>query len=231
MNPFQLLLHFTPSDRSLLFFLRKAFFLRLEPFGVIALEWIALAPVHFENPASNIVQKVAVVRNGDDCAGIIFQMAFKPRDRFRVKVVRRFIKQKNVGLLKKQPAKRDPATLSPGKHINDLVSGRTAKCVHRKFQIRVQIPCVGGIKFFLQFGLSRTEFVKISVGVSERLVHFVEFFEQIGYWLHAFLHDFKNRFPRCKIRLLFKIPHRIAVKQFCFASIILVDARKNLEER
>jgi len=41
-------------------------------------------------------------------------MLFKPRDRFRVQVVRRFVEQKDIRLLQKQPAQRNAPALTAG---------------------------------------------------------------------------------------------------------------------
>ena len=71
----------------------------------------------------------------DDCTRVVLQVPLKPRHGFCVKMVRRLVQKKDVGLLEKEAAERHAATLSTRKHVNNLVAGRAAERVHSKLQV------------------------------------------------------------------------------------------------
>src|ERR1700730_17529118 len=62
--------------------------LLFEPAGIIALERDAVAAVELEDPAGDLVEEIAVMRDGDDGAGIIAQKALQPGDRLGVEMGR-----------------------------------------------------------------------------------------------------------------------------------------------
>src|SRR5581483_11275427 len=90
-----------------LFLAAPALLFLLEPGGVIALEWNALAAVELENPAGDVVEKIAIVGHGDDRARIDLQVMLEPGHRFGIEMVGRLVEQKNVRLLQQEPAERD----------------------------------------------------------------------------------------------------------------------------
>ena len=49
--------------------------------------WDALATVELEYPLAHVVEEVAVVGHGDDCAFILLQMLLEPVDALGVEVV------------------------------------------------------------------------------------------------------------------------------------------------
>ena len=71
----------------------QAFLLLLQPGRVVALERQTLAIFEFENPLGRVVEKVAIVRHGDDRAFVFVQVAFEPGDAFGVEMVRRLVEQ------------------------------------------------------------------------------------------------------------------------------------------
>src|SRR5690606_19541342 len=86
-NPFELALERPLTRRGLLLLAPEAFLLLFQPGGVITLVRIAFAAIQFENPLRHIVEKVAVVGNGDDRALELGEVMLEPRDGFRVEVV------------------------------------------------------------------------------------------------------------------------------------------------
>ena len=72
------------------------------------------AAVELEDPAGDVVEEVAVVRDGDDGAGVVREEALEPRDRLGVEVVRRLVEQQQVGRGEQQPAERDAPPLAAG---------------------------------------------------------------------------------------------------------------------
>src|SRR4028119_2389310 len=52
-----------------------------------------------ENPAGDVVEEVAVVRDGDDGAGVLLEVLFEPLHALRVEMVRRLVQGGEVGRL------------------------------------------------------------------------------------------------------------------------------------
>ena len=84
----------------------------LKPAGIIALVGNAPATIKLEDPAGHIVEEIPVMGHCDHGALIIFQMPFQPADRLGIQMVRRFIKQQQVGLTQQQPAQCHAAAFS-----------------------------------------------------------------------------------------------------------------------
>src|SRR5207249_10659712 len=66
------------------FLLGEARALLLEPGGVVAFPRDAVPAIELEDPARDVVEEVAVVRDRDDCSRIFLQIAREPGDRFGV---------------------------------------------------------------------------------------------------------------------------------------------------
>jgi hypothetical protein len=96
----------------LLLLLLEPSLLLLEPARVVALERDAVAAVELEDPAGDVVEEVAVVRDRHDRALVLLEVAFEPRDALGVEVVRRLVEQQQVRCLQQQPAQRDTAALA-----------------------------------------------------------------------------------------------------------------------
>jgi hypothetical protein len=70
-----------------------------------------VATVEFEDPACDIVQKVAVVRDGDHGAGVLLQVLLQPVHAFGVEVVGGLIEEEDIRLLDQQAAQGHAAFL------------------------------------------------------------------------------------------------------------------------
>jgi hypothetical protein len=68
-----------------------------------------MAAVELQDPARDIVQKIAVVGYADDCSGIAFQKLLEPLHRQCVEMVGRFVQEQHVGFREEQPAERHAA--------------------------------------------------------------------------------------------------------------------------
>src|SRR2546423_15370365 len=110
-NPFQLALQSLLALALGFFFAPEAFLLLLQPAGIISFPRNPFAAIQFQNPARHVVEKISIVSNSDDRAGIILQMMFKPRDRFSIEMVGRFGQQKDIGLSQEQTTQRDAPPL------------------------------------------------------------------------------------------------------------------------
>ena len=111
-HPLQLALQRALAARFGLRFLREPLLLLLEPARVVALPGNALTAIELEDPAGDVVEEVAVVRDRDDRARVLLQERLEPRHRFGVEVVGRLVEQQQVGLLQQQAAQRDAALLA-----------------------------------------------------------------------------------------------------------------------
>src|SRR5690606_21958286 len=123
--------------------------LLLKPRRVVPLPGNTVASVQLQDPARDVVEEVAVVRDGDDGPLVALEMLFKPLDRLRVQVVRRLVQQQDIGLLEKQSAEGDTPTLAPGEHTDRRVSRRATERVHRKLEATIEVPGIEPIQSFL----------------------------------------------------------------------------------
>ena len=96
-HPLELARERALARRLLLLLVREPRLLLLEPAGVVALVRDAAAAVELEDPAGDVVEEVAVVRDGDDGARVVGEEALEPGDRLGVEVVRRLVEQQQVG--------------------------------------------------------------------------------------------------------------------------------------
>ena len=112
-----------------------------------------MTAVQFQNPAGNIVKKIAVVRNHYHGSLVFLKMIFQPCNRFGIQMVGRFVKQQHIGFLKQQTAQCNTAFFTAGKLGYVSIGRRTTQRIHGDFNRPLQIPAVAGIDFFLQFCL------------------------------------------------------------------------------
>ena len=88
----------------------------------------------------------------DDRSLVLLQMLLEPIDTFGIKVVGRFVKEQDVGLLQQQAAECHTAPLTTGKVCTGRLGSRTTQGGHRTLQTVVEIPRVGGIDDILELG-------------------------------------------------------------------------------
>ena len=113
-----------------------------------------MTAIQFEDPAGDVVEEVAVVRDRDDRPGVLLEVLFEPRHGFRVEMVRRLVEQQDVGLLQQQTAERDTPFFAAGQDRHRCVGRRTSKRIHRHLKPRIQVPRSGGIELFLNLALA-----------------------------------------------------------------------------
>jgi hypothetical protein len=113
----------------------------------------ARAAIQLQDPARDVVEEVAVVRDGDHGARVLLEEALEPRHRLRVEVVGGLVEQQQVGALEQQPAQRDAAALA-ARDLRDVgVGRRAAQRVHRDLELAVQLPQVVVVHAVLDLGL------------------------------------------------------------------------------
>ena len=168
--------------------------------------------------------------NGNNSTRVVMQMFFKPGNSFGIQMVCRFVQKQNIRLLQKQAAQSNTSPFTTRKNINHLIRRRTTQSIHCKFKIIIQIPCITGIKFFLNFSLSGTKLVKICIRVAKSFVNFVKFFQEICNWLYTFFYTLHYSFSRFQIRFLFEISDCVSRCKCCFTSKVLVNSSQNLKK-
>src|SRR5262249_52175636 len=90
-HPFQFALQRAAARLFLPAFGVEPRLLLFEPARVVALERDAAAAIEFEDPARNLIEEIAVMRDRDDGAGEITQKTLQPGDRLCVEVIGRLI--------------------------------------------------------------------------------------------------------------------------------------------
>src|SRR5262249_5043949 len=113
-----------PLRFGLLLFAQTLLFL-LEPRRIVAFPRDALPTVELQNPSRDIVQKVSVVRDGDDRAFVFLQVLFQPTHGLGVQMVGRLIEQQYIGLFQQQAAQRHAAALAARQDLDRRVARRT----------------------------------------------------------------------------------------------------------
>ena len=73
--------------------------LGLQVGGVVALVRVQAAAIDLADPLGNVIQEVAIVRDGKHRALVVVQEVLEPQDRFGVQVVRGLVEQQQVGSL------------------------------------------------------------------------------------------------------------------------------------
>ena len=90
---------------------------------------IGLAVVDFDDAGGDDVEKVAVVRDEDDRAAVVFEEAFQPADGIGVEVVGWLVEEKEIRLGGKSAAKSNTAFLSTGERAGFGFERGSAQCV------------------------------------------------------------------------------------------------------
>ena len=167
-HPLQFFLHGLGAGVFALLFLGQALFFLLEPVGVVAFPWNAVATVQFQDPFSGVVQEVAVVGDGHHGARETLQELLEPMHRLGVQVVGRFVEQKHVGLGEQQAAQRYAALFTAGEVLHHRIPSGQVQRVGGQLQLQVGILRPAGRNDGLQFGLFGGEGVKVGAffGVS-----------------------------------------------------------------
>ena len=112
-----------------------------------------MAAIELENPAGDVVEEIAIVRDRDDRSRIVLQEPLEPRDRFGVEVVGRFVEQQQIRRQQQQPAQRDAAPFAARQFRDIGIWRRQPQRVHREIEPRVEIPRVGRVDAVLQLRL------------------------------------------------------------------------------
>ena len=120
-----------------------------------------MTAIELENPAGDVVEEVAIVRDRDDRARVVLEEALEPGDRLGVEMVRRLVEQQQVRRLQQQAAERHAAPLAARQRRDVGVGRRQAQRVHRELEPRVEIPAVGRLDAVLHLALLLEDLVHL----------------------------------------------------------------------
>src|SRR5690606_31683637 len=99
----------------------------------------AVAAVELQNPAGGVIEEVAVVGNRHHGTAEVVEELLQPVNRFRIKVVSRFVQQQHIGAGQEQAAQRHTAALTTGEFGYVGIPWRQAQGVGGNFQGVLQV--------------------------------------------------------------------------------------------
>ena len=99
-----------------------------------------MAAVEFEDPLGDVVEEVAIVRDGDDRRRIRLEIFFQPADRLGVEVVGGLVEQQHVGRGEQEAAQRHAALLATRELVDDGVPRRQAQRVGGDLEFALEFP-------------------------------------------------------------------------------------------
>ena len=223
-HPLELVLQRLLACGAGLFFLGEAARFLIEPRGVVPLPGNPRAAIELQDPARDVVEEVAVVRDRHDGARVLLQVPLEPRDRLRVQVVCRLVEQQEIGFLEEQPAQRHAAPFAAGERGHVGVASRTAQRVHRDLEVRVEVPQVLVVDLVLEPGRFVRDLVRVVlhqrvVAVDDRFL-----------LRDAFLDVPEHRLRRVELGLLCEEPHRRVLGRERLPRELIVLARHHAEQ-
>ena len=191
-----------------------------------------MAAIEFQDPLGHVVQKIAVVGDGDHGAGIFLEEVLEPGHRLGVQVVGRLVEQQHVGLGQQQAAQRHAALLAAGQLADHRIPGRQAQRIGRDFELALQLPAADRVDLVLHLGLLFHELVHFIVrhGLGEFVADGVEAVDQALYVADAFADHLANGFGLIQQGFLGQVAHLDARLCPRLALDVLVDAGHDLQQ-
>ena len=173
-HPFELGAHLLRALLGLLALRGEARGLRLEVGRVVALVGVERSAVDFADPFRDVVQEVAVVRDGEDGALVVLQELLEPQHRFGVQMVGGFVEQQQVGRFEQQLAERDAAAFPAREDVDGRFGVGALKRIHGLRDLAVQIPAVHRVDFILEPAHLGHERVEVGIGLAHEHADLVE---------------------------------------------------------
>ena len=202
-----------------------------EPRRIIPFEGNSFAPVQFQDPSGHVVEKIPVVCHGKNGPFVLTEMKFEPGDRFGVEMIRRFVEEQHIRLLKKKAAERDTAPLSAGEHIHRCIAGGTAKGIHGLFKFAVDVPRIEMLDLILKVALFLQKFLDIGVRFAELRGDGFVFFDECNDFVHTFFDNLFHRFRRIQLRFLRKVTERYSLLRGDLADVFFVQSCNDSQQR
>ena len=139
-------------------------------------------------------------------------MCLQPLYALGIEVVCRLVEQEDVRLAKKKAAKRNPSPLTSAEGGNNGIRRRTHQRIHRPLELGIDFPSSAMFDLLGQFALTLDQPVHLIIRhrLTEPEVDFLILLKKVHHFLDALLNHFKDSLVRVHLRILLKIPHRIA---------------------
>jgi len=143
-DPFEFAFEGLLPFRFGLLFEADALLLLFKPGGVVSLPGDTVAAVEFEDPASDVIEEVAVVGDGDDGTLVVAQVMFEPGHGLGVEVVGGLVEQEDVGFGEQETGEGDAATFAAGADLDGRIPGgqRSASMATSRWLSRFQVSCL-----------------------------------------------------------------------------------------
>ena len=182
-----------------------------------------------------MVKEVTVVCYSNHRTFILLQVLFQPVDTFCIQVVGRLVQQQDVRFLQQQTTESYTTAFTSRQIFHRLVFGRTTQCVHRAFQLAVQIPCICSIDYILQLSLTGKQGIHffgilVILRQTELIVYFFVFGKRIDYILYALHYYFFYSLGIVKVRLLSQITDWISRREHNFSLIVFLQTGNNFHQ-
>src|SRR5439155_316790 len=205
----------------------------LEPRGVVALPRDAGAAVELEDPAGDVVEEVAIVRDGHHRAGILVEVRLGRGDRFGVGMVGGLVEEEEIGLLEEHAAQGDAPALAARERAHVGVARRQAERVHRDLERAVELPGVRGVDGVLDAGLLAEELLHLRRRhvLAEAHRHLLEAREQMARRPDGLLDVLEDVLRRIEQRLLRQVADDDALGGRRVAREVVLDARHDAQQR
>ena len=189
-----------------------------------------MAAVNLANPLGNVIQEVAIVRDGQDGALVVMQEVLEPQDRLGVQVVRGLVEQQQVGSLEQQLAQGNTTALAAGKHVDRHVGIGQLQGVHGLAELGIDIPAVGGVDLVLELAHLGHEGVHVAVRVAHLLADLVEAIDLGDHVAKRHAHVLDDGLVIVERRLLLQDAHGVAGGEPGIAVGDLLDTGHDLEQ-
>ena len=215
------------ARRFLFGFNFQALFLVFQPLAVVAFKRNALAAVQFQNPAGHVVQEVAVVGDGNHCAGVVVKEALEPRHGFSVQVVGGLVQQQHVRAGQQQAAQCHTAALTAGEVFHHGVPGRQAKGISCHFHLALNVVAVGSLYKGFQFALFLGEGIEVGIWLGIGGIDLIQLRQCVMDAGDRLIDDFLDGLGVVQFRFLGQITDVDAGLGTGLTNVILVDTGHN----
>ena len=198
--------------------------------GVVALVGIKVTAVDLADPLGNIIQEVAIVRDGKHGTLVVVQEMLEPQDRLGVQVVCGLVEQQQVGSFEQQLAQGHTAALAAGKHVDRHVGIGQLQGVHGLSELGIDIPAVGRVDLVLELSHLGHEGVHVAIRVAHLLADLVEAIDLGDHIAKRHAHVLDDGLIVVERRLLLQDAHGVAGGKPGIAVGDLLDAGHDLEQ-
>ena len=161
---------------------------------------------------------------------ILFQVPLEPIDRLGVEMVRRLIKQQQVGLFEERLAEGHAAAFAAGEGLGLGIAGWQTHGVHGHFEVAVEVPEIAGVDDVLQVVELVGEFIEVGIGLGHLIADVLIALQDGALFGDTLLDVAADVGGLIEARLLGNEADGDAIIGPCFADEFLIDARHDAQE-